>query len=163
MRRSVPLINRISSNLLAPIHRDKCVNEPSFCLKPQKTGSNLLIVFVVFSTLSAGMAQGAEVSLDTAARVGQVGERAVAMATGKVAEYARDFLTAAQTTLLAAQVAVAAGNEKQALQKAEMSELQLTVAEAKAAEKELAEQTALCRAELKKLEARLERYLQGGE
>lgn len=132
-------------------------------IKARYVFCGVLGLFLCFSTLAVSMARGAEVSPDTAARVRQVGERATAMTTGKTAEYARDFLADAQATVLAAQAAVAAGNGKLALQKSEMAELQLAVAEAKAAEKEFVEQAALRRSELKRLEAQLERYLQGGE
>jgi hypothetical protein len=113
--------------------------------------------------LSSGIVQGAVVSSDTAVKVRQLGDKAAAMMSGKPGEYARDVMETAQASITAAQGAVAIGNEKEALLKAELAELQLTVAEAKAAEKELLEQVAVRRTELKKLEAQLERYRQGEE
>ena len=70
---------------------------------------------------------------------------------------------AAQATISAAQAAVAGGNEKMATQNGEMAEMQLNLADAKSSEKETAEQVALSRAEVKKLEAQLDRFAQGEE
>ena len=82
---------------------------------------------------------------------------------GKVAEYAPDALKEALSTISAAQGATAGGNQKLSQQKIEMATLLLTVAEAKAAERELLEKVAVQRVELKKLESQLERYLHGEE
>lgn len=118
---------------------------------------------VALCMLWSNIALGAGVSRDTAERVRLLGEKAAAMAKGKSAEYAKDLLDAAQATVTAAQFATTAGNEKEALQKAELADLQLQVADAKGAEKDLSEQVAVRRSELKKLEAQLERYRQGEE
>lgn len=123
----------------------------------------IISVMVALCICWSSIAFGAGVSRDTAERVRLLGEKAVTMATGKLAEYAKDSLDVAQTTINAAQAAIAAGNEKEALQKAELADLQLMVADAKAAEKDLLEQVAVRRAELKKLEAQLDRYRQGEE
>ncbi|OGR28620.1 MAG: hypothetical protein A2X79_04710 [Desulfuromonadaceae bacterium GWB2_53_15] len=118
---------------------------------------------VVLSMLWSGTALGAGVSRETAERIRQLGDIAATMAKGKSAEYAKDLLDVAQATITAAQAAITAGNEKEALQKAELADLQLKVADAKGAEKDLSEQVAVRRSELKKLEAQLERYRQGEE
>ena len=47
--------------------------------------------------------------------------------------------------------------------RSELAEIQLNAADAKGAEKELLEKVAIRRSELKKMEARLERFKQGEE
>jgi hypothetical protein len=123
------------------------------------------VMFAVVASLMfcSGIALATGVSRDTTERVRQLGEQATKLVSGKVGEYAKDALGVAQASISAAQIAIAAGNEKEAIQKAELADLQLMVATAKAGEKELAEQVAVQRAELKRLEAQLERTRQGGE
>lgn len=118
---------------------------------------------VALSVLSAATALGADLSKGTADRVQLATQRMEKLAAGKVVEYAREYVEAAKVSLLMAQGAGSTGNETLALQQVERAELQLTVAETKAAEKELSEQVALNRAELKRLEAQLERYMQPEE
>jgi hypothetical protein len=81
--------------------------------------------------------------------------------SGKTAEYAPEALKEALAALTAAQGAAAGKNQKLALQAQEKTTLLLDVAEAKAAERELLEKVAVQRVDLKKLEAELERNLQG--
>jgi hypothetical protein len=123
----------------------------------------LLIFISLALTISCASAWGGSVSRDTETRLKQLDEKASEMKSGKASEYASDSLKEAVATISAAQAAAAVGNEKLALQKIEMATLQLTVAEAKGGERELLEQVAVQRVELKKLEAQLERYLQGEE
>jgi hypothetical protein len=118
-----------------------------------------LAAFIALSTA----ALGAELSKDSIGRLQQANLQAEKMSGGKVGEYAKEYLEAAKLSLFMAQAAAAGGNEKLTLQDVEMAQLQLTVAEAKAAEKELSEEVALNRAELKRLEAQLERYMQPEE
>ena len=110
--------------------------------------------------LTATTAFGNELPKDTAERVQQASTRAEKMTGSKVAEYAGEYLEAAKASILMAQAAVASGNEKLASRSTERAQLQMTVAEARAAQKELSEEVALNRAELKRLEAQLERYMQ---
>ena len=81
---------------------------------------------------------------------------------GKSAEYAPNELKEALLQVSAAQAASANGNTRLAEQKAELSILLLQYAETRATERELIEQVAVRRVELKKLEAALEKNLQGG-
>lgn len=111
--------------------------------------------------MACGSAVAAEPAGDMAARITALGARIETMTAGKPGEYARELLDAARTASMAAQIAFTAGNDDTALQKLELAGMQLTVAEAKTAEKEVAEETAVRRAELKKLESQLERYIQG--
>lgn len=111
--------------------------------------------------LAAVSAWGLDVSPATAEKLRRLEERSSAQKGGKTGEYARDALNEALQTISAAQAAAALGNSDLAMQKAEMADLQLTLADAKAAEMELVERVAVQRVELKKLEAQLERYLQG--
>lgn len=87
--------------------------------------------------------------------------RAAEAKSGKTAEYAPDALKEALTSLAAAQSAVAGKDQKLARQTVEKTTLLLDVAETRAAERELLEKVAVQRVELKKLEAELERNLQG--
>jgi hypothetical protein len=118
---------------------------------------------VALFVLSAATAFGGELSKDTADRIQQASQRMEKLAAGKVMEYAKEQMEAAKLSLLMAQGAALSSNEKLAQQQVERTELQLTVAETKAAEKEVTEEVALNRAELKKLEAQLERYMQPEE
>ena len=120
----------------------------------------IVIASAAFIALSAAAAFGGDISKDTTERVLQANTRAEAMSAGKVAEYAKEYLEAAKLSIFMAQAAVAGGNEKLAQQRTEMAQLQLTVAESKAGQKELSEEVALSRAELKRLEAQLERHMQ---
>ena len=121
--------------------------------------SLLILILIVMSVSVNALAAGP--SGDIAARITALGGRIDTMAAGKPGEYAREMLELARTSSLAAQYAFTAGNDGTAQQKLELADMQLAVAEAKCAEKELSEETAVRRAELKKLEAQLERYLQG--
>jgi hypothetical protein len=123
---------------------------------------HVVMGLAAFIALSATAAFG-EISKDTALRIQQANSRAEKLNAGKVAEYAKEYLEAAKLSLFMAQAAGAGGNEKLALQRTEMALLQMTVAEAKAGQKESSEAVALSRAELKSLEAQLERYMQPEE
>jgi hypothetical protein len=123
----------------------------------------IVIGLAALYTFSATALFGAEISKDTTERVQQANTRAEKLNAGKVAEYAKEYLEAAKLSIFMAQAAGAGGNEKLTLQHAEMAQLQLTVAEAKAAQKESSEEVALSRAELKRLEIQLERYMQPEE
>lgn len=124
---------------------------------------HMMIWLVALLVLSAATAFAGELSKDTADRIQQATQRMEKLASGKVTDYAREYLDAAKPSLLMAHGAGVSGNEMLALQQVERAELQLTVAETKAAEKEVTEEVALNRAELKKLEAQLERYMQPEE
>ncbi len=113
--------------------------------------------------ITGGSAWGGIVSRDTETRLKQLDEKASEIRSGKTSEYAMNALNEAIATISAAQAAASVGNEKLALQKIETATILLTIAEAKGAERELLEQVAVQRVELKKLEAQLERYLQGEE
>lgn len=124
---------------------------------------HIMMGLAAFIALSAASAFGGELSRDTLERIRVGTQRLERLSAGKVGEYARESTEAAKLSLLMAQGAGVAGNEKLALQQVERADLQLTVAEAKAGEKELSEEVALSRAELKKLEAQLERHMQPEE
>ncbi|MCM0082531.1 hypothetical protein L4X63_13105 [Geomonas sp. Red32] len=118
----------------------------------------MIVTAVIFSATAAWGAAG-KVPKDISERIKMSTERVEKLKAGKVGEYAKDMLDAASTSLVVAQGAVANGNEKLATQQVERAELQATVAEAQASEKELAEEIALNRVQLKKLESQLEHYL----
>lgn len=110
---------------------------------------------------SAHVAAAGAISRETAEQVRQAEERLTKTATGKQQEFARELLDAARSSIAAATAAATTGNEREARQKSELASLQLNAADARAAERELLEQVAVRRSELKKLEAQLERYRQG--
>jgi len=124
---------------------------------------HLMRLLAALCVLTAATAFGGELSRETSERIQQAGQRVEKLNASKVGEYAKEFMDAAKLSLLMAQGAGVSGNEKLALQQVERAELQLTLAEAKACEKEISEEVALNRAELKKLEAQLERYMQPEE
>lgn len=123
----------------------------------------IFIVSAAILLFAAVSAWSLEVSPATAEKLRRLEERAAAQKIGKPGEYAKDSLNEAVQTISAAQAAASVGNSDLALQKAELADLQLTLADAKASEMELVEQVAVQRVEMKKLEAQLERFLQGEE
>lgn len=123
----------------------------------------LSVVSAAILLLAAVSVWSLELSPAAAEKLRRLEDRAAEAKLGKPGEYAKDSLSEAIQTISAAQAAASVGNSDLALQKAEMADLQLTLADARAAEMELVEQVAVQRVELKKLEAQLERYLQGEE
>lgn len=99
---------------------------------------------------------------DASAKVTQLSDRLAKLSSGKVLEYAKPQLDTAQGTLGAMKAAISAGNGKLALQTAELADVQMTIAEAKAAEQESTEQVVLRRAELRKLDGQFDQLLQPG-
>lgn len=93
----------------------------------------------------------------------QLEQRAAKGATSAAGEYAKPLLDAAAASIADAKISVAAGKEKLAARQIELAEIQLNAADAKGAEKEILEKVAVRRSELKKMEARLERFKQGEE
>ena len=119
--------------------------------------SACLVTSLIFS---ASLALGADAVNNSAEHVKQLNGRIRLSSVGKTGEYAKDLLENTQASVNAAQAAVSVGDKILAQQKLETAELQLTLAEAKAVEKELVEQVAVRRVELKRLEAQLEKYRQ---
>lgn len=110
---------------------------------------------------SVGLAQADDLKQANDA-IQALSERITKLSAGKSAENIRSGIATAQSTLGAAKAAVAAANGTLALQKTELTAIQLDIAEAKAAEMESAEQLVLRRAELKKLDAQFDQLLQTG-
>jgi hypothetical protein len=117
------------------------------------------IALICFSTLA--LAAAAPTAPET--QLLQLEQRAAKAATTAAGEYAKDLLDAAKSSISDAKISYAAGKEKLAPRQIEMADIQLNAADAKAAEKELLEKVAIRRSELKKIEARLERFRQGEE
>lgn len=111
--------------------------------------------------LCAGVAVADDLK-DASDKVPQLAERLTKLKGAKAGEYAKTELEAAQTSIGAVKAALAAKNGAQALQKSELADLQLIMAEAKAAEQESAEQLVLRRTELRTLEAQFDQLLQTG-
>jgi hypothetical protein len=114
-------------------------------------------------SLTAPAAWGEPVSESSDSHLKLLESRAAEVKSGKAAELAEDALKEALAGVASVQAASAGGNQKLARQKSDMSYLLLDVAESKAAKRELLEQVALKRAELKKLEVQLEKNLKGGD
>lgn len=89
-------------------------------------------------------------------------DRIAKLSLGKVGVNSKGQLAIAQETLGALKAAISAKNGPVALQKAELADIQMTIAEAKSEEMDSAEQLALQRAELKKADARFDKLLQTG-
>lgn len=96
-------------------------------------------------------------------KLSQLEQRAAKAATTSTGEYAKSLLEAAKGSINGAKVNFAAGKEKFAARQMELAEIQLNAADAKAAELELLEKLAVRRSELKKMDARLEKFRQGEE
>ena len=124
-------------------------------MKRLMIGVFCLLIFAVGSAF-------ADELKDASDRLQPLTERIAKISAGKAAEYSKNQLATAQETLGAVKAALAAKNGPLALQKTEMVDLQLTIAEAKAAEMEAAEQLVLRRTELKQLEAQFDQLLQTG-
>jgi len=114
-------------------------------------------------SLSAAAAWSEPPSASDDSHLKQLESRAAEVKSGKAAELAEDALKEALAGVASVQAASAGGNRKLARQKSDMSYLLLDVAESKAEKRELLEQVALKRAELKKLELQLEKNLSGEE
>jgi hypothetical protein len=111
--------------------------------------------FATFATAASPAATGAQVA--------QLEQRVAKAASSPAGEYAKNLLDAAKASMADAKISSAAGKEKSAARYLDLAELQLNAADAKGAEKELLEKIAIRRAELKKMESRLERFRQGEE
>ncbi len=120
------------------------------------------IIVASFLFLLAASVSNADVLKDASDKLPSLTERLTKLSSGKVAGYAKNELNAAQTTMGAIKAAISAKNGVLALQKTEIAELQMTIAEAKAAELESSEQLVLRRAELNKLDAQFDQLLQAG-
>jgi hypothetical protein len=93
----------------------------------------------------------------------QLEQRAAKGATTAAGEYAKNYIDDAKASITDAKISIAAGKDKLAAKQIELADIQLSAADAIAAEKELLEKVAIRRSELKKMEARLERFRQGEE
>jgi uncharacterized membrane protein YdfJ with MMPL/SSD domain len=91
----------------------------------------------------------------------QLEQRAAKASATSAGEYAKELLDAARASIADAKNSLAVGKDKVAVRQIELAEIQLNAADAKGAEKELLENVAVRRSELKKLEARLDRFRQG--
>jgi hypothetical protein len=122
----------------------------------------LLAAVLLGLASSPAMAASAPASPQDA-QINQLEQKIDKAATTPAGEYARDLLDAAKGSLNNARINFAANKEKLAARYLELAENQLNAAESKGLEKELLEKLAVRRAELKKLDARLERFRQGEE
>jgi hypothetical protein len=111
----------------------------------------------------SNFALAASVPATPEAQVAQLEQKTLKSAASPTGEYAKDLLDAVKSTIAEAKTSLAAGKEKVAFRQLEIAAILLIEADAKAAERELLEKVAVRRSELKKMEARLERYRQGEE
>jgi apolipoprotein N-acyltransferase len=117
------------------------------------------ITMMSFSTLALAASPPAAAE----GQLVQLEQRAAKAAKSTAGEYAQPLLDAAKTSIADAKISIAAGKEKIAARNIELADIQLNAADVKGAEKELQEKVAIRRSELKKMEARLERFRQGEE
>ncbi len=120
------------------------------------------IILASFLLILATSVSNADELKDASDKLPALTDRLAKLTSGKVAGYAKDDLNSAQTTMGAIKAAISAKNGLLALQKAEIADLQMTIAEAKTSEMESSEQLVLRRAELNKLDARFDQLLQAG-
>ncbi|MCX5828013.1 MAG: hypothetical protein NTV58_08440 [Deltaproteobacteria bacterium] len=91
----------------------------------------------------------------------QAKEAVEKLAVSKTGKYAKDIIENTNISVLKAQKAIASGDETLAKQIIEIVKLQMTLADAVAAEREATDRTVVARTELKKLEQRLDNILDG--
>jgi hypothetical protein len=115
----------------------------------------ILLYFTQFAVAATPAAPDAQLIL--------LEQRAAKAATSVAGEYAKSLLDAAKASIAEAKIYSAAGKEKLASRQVELADVLLNAADAKGSEKELLERVAVRRSELKKSEARLERFKQGEE
>ncbi len=127
------------------------------------TRITLLTWFTFLSLVSATFAAEAAPNDAAAAQIAQLEQRTVKMAGTSVAEYSKELLDTAKLNVSDAKINYAAGKEKLGALFVQTATARLDAAEVRTAEKELLEKLAIRRSELKKSEARLERYRQGEE
>jgi len=111
--------------------------------------------------LAAGVASADDLK-DATDRLQPLTDRITKLGASTVAKDSQSQLAAAQETLGAVKAAISAKNGLLALQKTELADIQMTIAEAKSEELDSAEQLVLRRAELKKYDARFDQLLQTG-
>jgi hypothetical protein len=111
--------------------------------------------------LAAGVASADDLK-DATDRLQPLTDRITKLGAGNVGKDSKIQLAVAQETLGAVKAAVSAANGPLALQKIELADIQMTIAEAKSEEMDSAEQLVLRRAELKKFEAQFDQLLQTG-
>ena len=121
-----------------------------------------MVIGVACMLMLAAGAASADDLKDAADRLQPLTERMTKLSAGAVANTAKTELAAAQETLGAVKAAISAKNGPLALQKTELADIQMTIAEAKSEELDSAEQLVLRRAELKKYDARFDQLLQTG-
>lgn len=118
---------------------------------------SIMLLFLSAYTVSAAAPSASETLLV------QLEQRAAKAETSTAGEYAKNLLDAARSSIAGAKISLAAGKDKLAALQIELAGQQLSAADARAAERELLERVAVKRSELKKVEARLERFRQGEE
>jgi uncharacterized cupredoxin-like copper-binding protein len=122
-----------------------------------------LALLISITTFGVLFTMAASVQAATESQLAQLEQRVAKAATSTAGEYAQNFLDDAKTSIAEAKINIAAGKEKIAARHIERADILLIAADAKGAEKELLEKVAVRRSELKKMEARLERFRQGEE
>jgi hypothetical protein len=110
---------------------------------------------------AAGIASADDLK-DATDKVQPLTERLAKLSSGTVGADSKNQLALAQDTLGAVKAALSAKNGPLALQKTELADIQMTIAEAKSDELESSEQLVLRRAELKKFDAQFDQLLQTG-
>jgi len=110
---------------------------------------------------AAGIASADDLK-DATDKVQPLTERLAKLSSGTVGADSKNQLALAQDTLGAVKAALSAQNGPLALQKTELADIQMTIAEAKSEELDSAEQLVLRRAELKKFDAQFDQLLQTG-
>jgi hypothetical protein len=119
------------------------------------------LCLVVMLMIASPAAAGEGVTKATIDEYRQTKETVEKMTDTKAGKYAREIIESTKTNVFKAQQAIEAGDEKTARQAIEMANLQITLANATADEREATDKTAVSRTELKQLEQRLESILAG--
>ncbi|MDD2852617.1 MAG: hypothetical protein PHY09_12075 [Desulfuromonadaceae bacterium] len=121
--------------------------------------SAIITGFLILNLVNLSLA--VEIPPASAQRLVQLEQRLEKAAAATAGEYAKSFLDAAKAAIADAKINIAAGKGNLATLQTDLAEIQLNAADAKGATKELLEKIAVRRSELKKMEARLERFRNG--
>ncbi len=113
---------------------------------------------LVFTTSSIAGEGVSKATIDDYRQAKEAIEKLAASKTGK---FAKDIVENTNSGVLKAQKAIESGDEKVAKQAIEIANLQMTLAEAVAAEREATGRTVVAKTELKRLGQRLENILDG--
>ncbi len=127
-------------------------------MKIKKFMFALVLTTFMFSGITFAGEGVSKATIDEYRQIKNAADKLVGANAGK---YAKDIIEKVNNSVLKAQQAIEAGDEKITKQVLEITNLQITLAKVTADQREAAESAAKARAELKKYEQRMEDILAG--